>query len=141
VQRHRPECGLETDEFFFLLATGNAVVQIIPVEAVYAVGASSYRGHVVLRCRQMQDSRLSGHVEHARGRLFGAIRATNDRVALPGVDTRTVVTIAPGLPAVDYILRTGLNLRFSYICPIFWIEAGGLGMLDHSERLFVLGRS
>jgi hypothetical protein len=35
VQRHCPECGLETDHFFLLSATGKAVVQIIPVEAVY----------------------------------------------------------------------------------------------------------
>jgi hypothetical protein len=31
-------------------------VQIIPVEAAYAVVASSYRGLVVLRCCHMQDS-------------------------------------------------------------------------------------
>jgi hypothetical protein len=67
----RPACGatcggrfptggederLETDEFFFLLATGSGFVQIIPVEAAYAVVASSYRGLVVLRCCHMQDS-------------------------------------------------------------------------------------
>jgi hypothetical protein len=58
--------GLELNEFFFLLATGKAVVQIIPVEAVYAVVASANRGLMVLRCCQMQDSRLSGHVPDAR---------------------------------------------------------------------------
>jgi hypothetical protein len=41
-------------------------VQIIPVEAMYAVVASSYRGLVVLRCCQMRDSRLSGRVLDAR---------------------------------------------------------------------------
>jgi hypothetical protein len=61
--------------------------------------------------------------------------------ALPGVDTRTVVTIPPGLPVVDYILLTGFTLHIIYMCPIFWIAAGGLGTLGHSARLFVLGRS
>jgi hypothetical protein len=43
----RAEYRLETDEFFFLLATGSQFVQIIPVEGVDPVVASAYRGLVV----------------------------------------------------------------------------------------------
>jgi hypothetical protein len=68
-------------------------------------------------------------------------RGTIDPAALAGVETCTVVTIAPGLPVVDYILRTGFNLRISSIYPILWMKRGRLGMLGRSARLFVLGRS
>jgi hypothetical protein len=61
--------ALGKDEFFFLLAMATAVVQIISVAAIYSVVVSSYRGLVVLRCCQMQDSRLSGHVWNARSGL------------------------------------------------------------------------
>jgi hypothetical protein len=66
MRRRLPECPLGKNEFFFLLAARKAVVQSIPIEVMYAVVASSYRGLVVLRCCQMQDSRLSGHVLDAR---------------------------------------------------------------------------
>jgi hypothetical protein len=93
---------LGKDEFFFLLATEKAVVQIIPVEAAYAVVASSYGVLVILRCCHMQDSRLSGHGLDARS-------GQGNRLADGGVgvDARGEVGGAGmrGLPVVPAPLR------------------------------------
>jgi hypothetical protein len=116
MPHHAPggvEYALGKDEFFFLLATGKAVVQIIPVEAAYAVVASSYGGLVISRCCHMQDSRLSGHGLDARSgpfenRLADGWVGVNARGEVGGAGMRgLLVAPAPPPPAVASPPRRG----------------------------------